>query len=188
MNLREHEDLIAKVERAKEQLVKLRKQQEELEHEKRALEELKGRQDEWYRGKKEIGETMRRALAILESEEADAQRMAVLARGARESFSGLLEQIAAVKEERWTPATLREELDKALAVLQKARKELSTARGRIPALDERGAAAGAREAPEGRALPRLGELAAGDLLRIGFWLALPAGLMAVVIIIVLSLV
>jgi chromosome segregation ATPase len=188
MNLKEHEDLVLKVEKAKEQIARLRKEQEDLEHEKQELEDLRNKQDEWYRGRREIGDALRKAIAVLDTEEAGINKMNVLVRNAREGFSAVFDELAAVKEDRWTPATLKEDLSKALLVIQKARKELSTARARIPALDEKRMEGAGEEVglPAGEAW-RIGTLGAGDLIRIGFWLALPAALMAVVIIIVLAL-
>jgi len=66
MNLKEQEDLLIKVEKAKEQIARLRKQQADLEREKAELEDLTHREEEWYRGKKECAEALQKAVAILE--------------------------------------------------------------------------------------------------------------------------
>jgi chromosome segregation ATPase len=188
MNLKDQEDLLVKVERAKEQIAKLRKQQADLEREKTELEELKNREEEWYRGKKECAEALQKAIAILESQDADLNRMIVLVRNTRESFSAILDQLHAVKEERWTPGTLREDLSKSLLVIQKARNELSAARGRIPALEGKKArVVGGAEPPVAAAEWGIKDLTAGDLVRIGFWLALPAALMVIVVMIIFSM-
>jgi len=187
MNLKEQEDILIKVEKAKEQIAKLRKQQADLEREKAELEDLKHKEEEWYRGKKECAEALQKAIAILESQDADLNRMLVFVRNTRESFSGILDQIHSVREERWTPGTLREELSKSLLVIQKARNELSAARGRIPALEGKKTMAGGAQAPLADTGWNIGDVAAADIVRIGFWLALPAALMVVIVMIVFSM-
>lgn len=186
MNLKEQEDLLIKVEKAKEQIAKLRKQQADLEREKAELEDLKHKEEEWYRGKKECAEAIQKAIAILESQDADLNRMLVFVRNARENFAGILDQLHAVREERWTPGTLREELSKSLLIIQKARNELSAAKGRIPALDGRTPPASGAAAREDAAWG-IRDVTAADLVRIGFWLALPAALMVIIVMIVFSM-
>lgn len=183
MNLKEQEDLLVKVEKAKEQIAKLRKQQADLEREKTELEDLEHRQEEWYRGKKELSDALVKALAVLENEEAEVTRRAALVKDACGSFSQTLEQLSGIREERWTPATLKDDLNRAIILLQRGRTELSEAKARIPALE------GGRRDEEGLEIEAGGEgivarssgLGSGELLRIGFWLALPAAVMAAVL-------
>jgi len=183
MNMKEHEDLIAKVEKAKDQIAQLRKQQSELEREKTELEDLRSKQEEWYRGRREVGDWLLKGAAVLDGEEADLNKMIALARSTKESFAQHLEALSAIKEDDWTPVSLKDELSKALIVLQKARRDYGVARGRIPALE--GKEAGAKTAPDERPAPGPPELRdAKELMRLGFWLALPAALMAIIILIV----
>ncbi len=180
MNLKEQDELLVKVEKAKEQIAKLRRQQADLEREKAELEDLGHRQEEWYRGKKELSEALVKSLALLEGEGDEVARRAALVKDARAGFAALLEQIAGIREERWTPATLKDELNRALLVLQRGRTELSEARARIAALRGEGGA-GVEAWTEGgveAASSAASRLSAGELLRIGFWLALPAAVMA----------
>jgi len=186
MNMKEHEDLISKVEKAKEQIEQLRKQQSDLEREKAELEELRAKQDEWSLGKKEIGDGLLKGIAILDSEDAELNKMISIVRGARESFSQHLEYLASVKDDRWTPATMKDDLNKALLILQKARRDIGVARGRIPAMEAKQAArAGGVEqlSPKFGGIPCL---STGELVRLGFWLALPGVLMALLIVIIYS--
>jgi archaellum component FlaC len=188
MNLKEQEDILIKVEKAKEQIAKLRKQQADLEREKAELEDLKHKEEEWYRGKKECAEALQKAMAILESHDADLNRMLVFVRNTRESFSGILDQIHAVREERWAPGKLREELSKSLLVIQKARNELSAARGRIPVLDgKKPVMSGAKAAPVADTAWSIGDVTATDLVKIGFWLALPVVLMVIIGMLIFSM-
>lgn len=181
--MKEHEDLLAKVEKAREQIAELRRQQTELEREKAALEDLKGKQDEWYNGKKEAGDALLKSIAVLESEDADMQKMVTLMRSTRESFSQLLEQLTAIKEDRWTPATLKEDLNKALLILQKSRREISVARGRIPSLEAKTPQGSAEEEAQGDGRQG-GRESAVELMRRGFWLALPAAVMAIIVLVI----
>lgn len=188
MNLKEQEDLLLKVEKAKEQIARLRAQQAELEREKIELEELKGKQEEWYRGRQEIEGALLRAVGVLENEETEVSKMAELVRQARETFSALLDQIASVREDRWTPGTLKEELQKAILIIQKGRNELGAARARIPALDRSLSGKSPAVGVEMTRIPaQPGSCCASELVKIGFWVALPAALMAVVIIIIFSI-
>jgi len=188
MNLKEQEDILIKVEKAKEQIAKLRKQQADLEREKAELEDLKHKEEEWYRGKKEYADSLQKAIAILESQDADLNRMLVFVRNTRESFSEILDQIHSVREERWTPGTLREELSKALLIVHKARNELSAARGRIPALEGKKPLAVRREAsPASDTAWSIKDVAAVDIVRIGFWLALPVALLVIIVMIIFSM-
>ncbi|MCX6353740.1 MAG: hypothetical protein NTZ78_02405 [Candidatus Aureabacteria bacterium] len=183
MNMKEHEDLISKVEKAKEQIEQLRKQQSDLEREKAELEELRAKQDEWSRGKREIGDGLLKGIAILDSEDAEINKMISIVRGTRESFSQHLEYLASVKDDRWTPATLKEDLNKALLILQKARRDLGVARGRIPAMEGKEAKVGGVESLPARS-GGISSLSTGELVRLGFWLALPGVLMALLIVII----
>ncbi|MCX6357572.1 MAG: hypothetical protein NT045_06840 [Candidatus Aureabacteria bacterium] len=184
--MNEHDDLLEKVEKAKEQIAQLRKQESELEREKAALEELKNKQEEWYRGKKEVGAALLRAIAILDGEDADLNRMIALARTYRETFTGLLEALNAVKEDRWTSATLREELNKVLLIIQKGRRELGAAKTRIPALEAKEGPAGVSGEPAEMSEARMRNLSAPELVRIGFWLALPAAVMAIAVALIIA--
>jgi chromosome segregation ATPase len=183
MNLKEQEDLLAKVEKAKEQIARLRKQQEDLEREKAALEDLGQRQEEWHRGRKELSDVLVKSLAVLESEEAALARRAALVRDTREGFARTVEELTAIREDRWTQATLKEELNRALVLLHRGRTELSEARARIRALDGRPAHDAAEGGAETAAVApsALRPLGAGELVRIGFWLLLPAAVMATAI-------
>ena len=188
MNLKEHEDILLKVEKAREQLAKLKKQQGELEREKAELEELRRKQDEWSRGRREVADALVKALTILEKEEGEVTRMGELVSNSRSCLSALYDELLAVKEEKWTSATLKEELTKALVILERARKEISKARARIPALDE------ARPERPGETRPVVGPvslvkgegISSLELLRIGFWLALPLAVMLVLIVLIFS--
>jgi chromosome segregation ATPase len=188
MNVKEHDDILAKVEMAKKQLAELRKQQSELEREKTELEELKGKQEDWIRGKKEVGEALLKAGTILEREEGEINRMGELIKNTRETLSQILDELRLVKEERWKPSTLKDDLTKALLVVQRGRKELSKARGRIPALDERQfqEMVSLQDQPVDP-VRTLAVLSSRELIRIGFWIALPVVLMAIVLIVLFSI-
>lgn len=183
MNLKEHEDLLLKVEKAKEKITRLRKQQTELEREKAELEELRGKQEEWSRGKKALGDALMKALAILEREESETTRMEELIRNSRGSLSAAYEDLKSVREEKWTSATLKDELTKALVIIEAGRKGLSKARARIPALDGKKAEELPSSASTSATLQWKSEaFSAGELLRIGFWLALPLAIMIIAVI------
>jgi hypothetical protein len=184
MNVKERQELAKKVELAKIQIAELRKQQVELEQEKTELEELKGKQEDWLRGRKEVGESLEKACAVLEREEGEAVRLSEVIKTTREKLSALLGEVRGVREDKWSPDTLKQDLDKALLIVNKGREELSRAKGRISALDSEKASAEI-PAPNEREYPDIARnvccLSYKDILRIGFWLALPLVLMLLLI-------
>ena len=67
-------EVTTKLDAMREQLQKLRQQQDELERQKGDLEDLRRKQDEYARGKAEMIDNLTRALVTLEREELQAQR------------------------------------------------------------------------------------------------------------------
>lgn len=129
------EELDSKLEAAREQLLALRRQQEELERQRSELEELRRRQDEYSRGKAEMIEKLTRALAILERDQLEAQRRATLCDQTRAAFQDYLDQLGRLRDEDWTSQNLRAELAHALGVIENARLEYNRACARLDCLN-----------------------------------------------------
>lgn len=129
------EEVDSKLDAAREQLLALRRQQEELERQKSELEELRRRQDEYSRGKAEMIEKLTRGLATLERDQLEAQRRATLCDQTIAAFQEYLEQLHQLHDEDWTSQNLRAELARALGVIENARLEYNRARTRLDCLN-----------------------------------------------------
>jgi len=148
------EEVDAKLHQAREQLMLLRRQQEELERAKGELEDLRRKQDEFSRGRTETVESLTRALVLLEREQTQAQRLAELCSTTRRAFGEYLEQIHAIRDQEWTSANLRSELTKALGTIENARLEFNRARTKLDCLSP-AAKAGAEAAEKSHGVDAL---------------------------------
>ncbi len=130
---RQKEQITNQVADTAEEIERLRMRQEELEHEKGALEELNRKQDEYERSKKDIIENLSRNIVLMEKDEVIANRMVELLSASRARFKDMLAEIRALREEHWGDGDFEEELDKALALIESARMEYSKAIAKIDA-------------------------------------------------------
>jgi hypothetical protein len=103
VNSTEHLD--SQVQKAHEQLIQLKRQQELIEKQKRELEELSKRQELLQHGKAEMTEKFTRALVILERETYEAQKRVEQLKSIHESFSQHLGILEAVNPKNWRMPT-----------------------------------------------------------------------------------
>jgi len=129
------EEVDSKLEQARDHLLALRRQQEELERQKNELEELRRRQEEYSRGRAEISDKLARGLIALERQEVEAQRLAEMCASTILAFREYTEQIEQINDEEWKSANVREELSRALAVIESARLEYNRAYARLDCLN-----------------------------------------------------
>jgi len=127
------EHLDSQVQKAQEQLLALKRQQELIERQKRELEELSRRQDQLQQGRAEMIEQFTRALVVLERETYDAQKRVEQLRGIYESFAQHLDVLEAINPKAWENADINKELSKALSAVDDARAEFSKSRAIINA-------------------------------------------------------
>jgi len=127
------EHLDDQVQKAQEQLLQLKRQQEHIEKQKRELEELSRRQDELEQGRGEMTDKLTRALVVLEREAYNAQSRLEQIRVARESFAQHLELVEAIDPRNWDPSDLHKELSRALSTVDDARTEYNEHRSRLQA-------------------------------------------------------
>jgi len=127
------EHLDDQVQKAQEQLLQLKRQQEHIEKQKRELEELSRRQDELEQGRGEMTDKLTRALVVLEREAYNAQSRLEQIRVARESFAQHLELVEAIDPRNWNPSDLHKELSRALSTVDDARTEYNEHRSRLQA-------------------------------------------------------
>jgi chromosome segregation ATPase len=122
------EHLDSQVQKAQEQLLQLRRQQELIERQKRELEELSRRQDQLQQGRAEMVEQFTRSLVIIEREAYDAQKRVEQLRTTHDSFTQHLQMLEAINPKTWDTADINRELNRALSTVDDARAEFSKAR------------------------------------------------------------
>jgi len=127
------EHLDSQVQKAQEQLLALKRQQELIEKQKRELEELSRRQEQLQQGRGEMIEQFTRALVVLEREGYDAQKRVEQLRGIHESFVQHLDVLETINPKNWENSDINKELSKALSAVDDARAEFSKSRAVINA-------------------------------------------------------
>lgn len=128
-------EVTTKLDAMREQLQKLRQQQDELERQKGDLEDLRRKQDEYARGKAEMIDNLTRALVTLEREELQAQRRAELCENTSTAFKDYLERLQSIHDSDWSSANVRLELSRALGLIEDSRLEFNRARTKLECLD-----------------------------------------------------
>ncbi len=157
------EHLDSQVQRAQEQLVALKRQQDLIERQKRELEELGRKQEQLQHGKAEMVEKFTRSLVVLERENYDAQKRVETLHGIHESFSQHLDALDAINLKSWDGPDLHKELTKALSAVDDARAEYARSLPKI-SVEKDGAAAVAGGAGY------QADLGAADAKDFGYWL------------------
>jgi len=125
------EHLDSQVQKAQEQLMVLKRQQEVIERQKRELEELSRRQEQLQAGRAEMIEKFTRALVVIEREEFETQRRVETLRGIKESFTLHLQYFESVDLKGVEGPDLSRELTRALSALDDARADYSRTIPRI---------------------------------------------------------
>lgn len=159
----------------------LRLRQTELEQEKRDLEELSQKHDDYVRGKREVIDHLNQGIIALEKKEVQSAQLTELLVATRNRFKDSLNEIEQIDEEKWPEdsASSRKELYRALVVIDDARVEYNKALAKINALEgerepitDEGSAA--RMAANGEARER----SFGSWVKIGFAISIPFWLLA----------
>ncbi len=180
------EHLDSQVQRAQEQLLSLKRQQETIERQKRELEELSRRQEQFQQGRAEMVEKFTRSLVVLEREKYDAQKRVETLHGIHESFIQHLDILEAINPKSWDGPDMNKELTKSLSAVDDARAEYSRSLPKISA-DKDGAGADAI-ARDGGYQMDLDASNAKDFtywLKAGFAFTLPLSAVGVILVIVL---
>lgn len=130
------EHLDTQVQKAQEQLVALKRQQDFIERQKRELEELSRRQEQLHAGKAEMTERFTRALVVVERENYDAQKRVEVLQGIHDSFMAHMDVLDAINPKTWEGLDINKELNKALSAVDDARAEYNRSLPKIsPASD-----------------------------------------------------
>ena len=120
---RHKDDIEHQVANSAQELDRLRMRQEEVERERRELEALRKKQDSYERGRQEVGDRLNQSLIMMEKEQVKVQRIVESLNTTRELFTGQLTAIEAIDPESWPDEMVREELGRALAIIDQARME-----------------------------------------------------------------
>ncbi len=169
------------VDRTTERIAFLKKKQEELQGQKAELEELRRQRKELDSIKREVLTDLELSIAVLDREESDLQRKHSLVQMTRKEFDTIIAEVREIREETWQEENLKAELAQALAVVAKAKREVTVARGKIDALSTRGLDEKEEpRTPEGGRTEIL-PTRSGELFRRGLIFFLPAALLAVLV-------
>ena len=174
------QELDHKVAGAMEELEKLRKRQEDLERTRKDLEDLRKKQEDYQRGKQEMMDRLNQSLVTIEKEEIQASRLAELLNATRKRFKAMLGDLQTINEESWPEDGIRDELNKAAALVDDVRMEYNKSVSKIDAVSGEaqpqpgaGAAHPAVIFEEGRRVAEEPEKDFGYWLKVGFAVTLP---------------
>lgn len=130
------EALDSQVQKAQEQLLHLKRQQEMIERQKRELEELSRRQEQLQVGRSEMVDRFTRAIVVLERETYDAQKRVELLHAIHATYASHLENLEAINPKAWEGLDINRELTKALSAVDDARAEYAKSLPKISASAE----------------------------------------------------
>lgn len=129
------EELEARVGDTQLKLSQLKRQQEQLEHQRASLEETRRRRKEFHDGKAEMVQHLTRGIALLEESEMALRRDVAQMNKSLEAFREGLSKVSNFSEEAWTAENVEVELTRALTAIENARMEWNSARLKWSFLD-----------------------------------------------------
>lgn len=148
------EDLEERVQSTQNRLAQLRAEAENLEREKQQFEELSRQQKEFMQGRADMGEKFTRALSHLDREIYEAQKRVEQLMVIKDTFNHHLDVIDSLNPEQWNPHDLRQDLSRALGMIEDARDEYISSSARIQHLTAVGmSASSAGAAPVSISVP-----------------------------------
>jgi hypothetical protein len=118
---------------AQERLSRLRKEADEIEREKSALEELRRKQQGFIQGRAEMLERLSRAVGLLDRESTDNRRKIEQMILMRDSFAEHMDAVHSLTPEDWSRQNLQTELSRALAIIEDAKLEYDRSMTRLQA-------------------------------------------------------
>lgn len=119
------EKLDLQVQKAHEQLLSLKRQQDLIEKQKRELEELSRRQEQLQEGRGEMMEKFTRCFVVLEREGFEAQKRVEQLRDIHDAFTQHMRVLESINPKSWDNTEINRELNKALSAVDDARAEFS---------------------------------------------------------------
>jgi chromosome segregation ATPase len=121
------------VQKAQEQLLALRRQADQIEKQKRELEDLSQRQEELERGRNDMLGKLSRSISVIERESVEAERRVEHLRATHEAFTQHLDLLEAINPKAWSPTDLSKELTRAQSDVEDARAIYAKNRAKIGA-------------------------------------------------------
>jgi hypothetical protein len=176
--------------KALSEIERLRRRQSHLEQEKSDLEDLANKQIEYERGKREVTQHLHEGIVALERKEVQTAQLTELVITTRARFKDSLEEVDCINEDNWPDDRFREELYKALVIIDDARMEYNKALAKINVLDsdEDTLAESRNSAPIASHAGVTEERSFRYWMKVGFALSVPPMiLLAVVLVVVLLL-
>ncbi len=119
------ENVDIKMKAAQEELLDLRRRQEEIERQKQQLENLRLKQERFVTGKRELLEKISRANGHVERELDDAQTRADELRITHEDFSRHIDILKSLQPEKWHRTQVDQELESALGAIEEAEQDFA---------------------------------------------------------------
>ena len=129
-------DFSIRLKRARDQLVLLREQEEQIEREKRELEGLKTQTEELDGDKREISAKIADAIAMLEREEEETRKKQQEVVGIRKEFETLIREIKVAEKRGQKVEDVRQQMAVEREVVEKARESFDRARKKLEGLLE----------------------------------------------------
>ncbi|MDR0994284.1 MAG: hypothetical protein LBN38_06975 [Verrucomicrobiota bacterium] len=124
-----------------QELGRLRARQEELERERRTLEELRHKQEAFDVGRREMKDRLSESLVRMEKEQLQSERLTQMLEETRRLFRERMADVTALNEEDWEDEDLLDELSQALSVLENIRSDYNKAMARLDAVQPHAAVA-----------------------------------------------
>jgi len=125
------DDVEFKVKEAQQRLAALRQQQDELERQKKHLEELRVKKERFGHGKRDMIEKLTRTTSTLDRELYDAQKLVEEISITRDTFTRHLDVLRQIQPEKWPPNQVDEEVENALAAIEDAEDDYTKGVRRI---------------------------------------------------------
>jgi len=120
---RQREQINAQVSGQAKEIEQLKRRQTEIERQRQEADETLHKQDTYERGRGEMIDRFNQSVIALEKQENRATRMAQLYANTRQQFNALRREVEAIDLENSAEGSLRDELGKAVAVIESARLE-----------------------------------------------------------------
>lgn len=157
------------------EIEQLRRRQRELEEEKGRLEELGQKQTEYEHGKRELIDRYNEGIIALEKKEVQTSQLSELLVATRSRFRTVLEEIEDLDEDRWADERFRDELFRALVVIDDARMEYNKALAKIDILEGKGDSVLERNpiVMERAVQDGVAQMGFGSWIKVGFAVTLP---------------
>lgn len=146
---RQREQIHAQASVQAKEIEQLKRRQSEVERQRQEADDMLRKQEAYERGRVDMVERFHQSVIALEKQENRATRMAQLYANTRQQFTSLRKEIEALDLEKCPDSAFRDELSKAVAVIESARLEYNKL---LAVVDAAEAEQGASPAPKMAAL------------------------------------